>query len=968
MGPEKEIEKREAFLPVVGLGASAGGLEALKSFFAQVPRKSGIAYIVMVHLSPKQPSMMPELLQKVCQIQFLTAEDGAVLQPDQVYVVPPHKEVCLYGGVIQLWDPVDKHSSLLIDSFFRSLALDQGSRAAGVVLSGTGSDGTVGLKEIKSAGGLVLAQSEESAKYPGMPRSAINTGQVDIVLPPEEMPEKLSGYFNSDFPWAKKAPEEEEEQEWLPKIFALLRTQLGHDFSAYKQNTILRRLQRRMALNQINSTQQYVRFLRENHLELNTLFKELLIGVTNFFRDPKSFQVLQEKVLPDLINNLDEGSSLRVWVPGCSSGEEVYSLAMVILECLEAQSQRIELQIFATDIDKGAINIARQAEYPASIQADVSQKRLERFFTQEGDFYRVRKEVRDRVIFSVQDVLKDPPFSRLHLLSCRNLLIYLNAQAQKKLLPLFHYTLLPGGILTLGSSETVGEYTSLFQCLDSTWKIYMRRELPHSMLQNIEFPTGIPAESSPPENEKQPPQVSQVSLEQMARQAILNRFALPSVLVDSQGTILHVEGRTGKFLEPPSGPPSQNILDMAREGLRIELSSALRRAGALNSEVVRKGVQVRNNQDLQAINLYVSPLQSPRKLAGNFLVAFEEVEQQPSPALEEDSPGNSFEASRISELEQELQNTRESLQTTIEELEASNEELKSTNEELQSSNEELQSSNEELESSKEELQSLNEELHTVNAELQSRVEELTAVQDDINNLLNSTEIAIVFVDQDLRIKRFSKEAAKIISLIDSDVGRPLEHQVNNLEYADMIQDLKEVLNTLIPVEKEVQCSEGTWYMMRIMPYRTREDRIQGAVLTFRDVDTQKKAQEHLRELNSQLEASWQLTRSVFDASDAPLAVLDGQGRLELASSALAKLLSTSESDLQGRDFLNHALGASEKSKLGQELQTALEQGQDFRGKEYDLDLPQGKKTVILQGQAIQQKEQPYRMLLQLKQI
>ena len=958
--------EKKALFPVVGLGASAGGLEALKTFFSNAPRDSGLAYIVLVHLSPKQPSMMPQLLQKVTQLEVQAAEDGAVLQPDHVYVVPPHKEVCLYEGRIQLLDPVEQHSSLLIDFFFRALAQDRGSQAAAVILSGTGSDGTVGLKEIKSAEGLVLAQTEDSAKYPGMPRSAIATGQVDAVLPPEEMPESLLRYFHYRSSLPTQSPEAKEEQDWLPKIFAQLRLQLGHDFSAYKQSTILRRIQRRMVLNKISSSQQYVRFLRESMTELQALFRELLIGVTNFFRDPKSFQVLQEKVVPGLLQDLEEASSLRVWVPACSSGEEVYSLAIVILECLEDMSRRPNLQIFATDIDKEAIDRARRAEYPASIRADVSQERLSRFFQQEGELYRVRKEVRDCVVFSAQDVLKDPPFSRLHLLCCRNLLIYLSPEAQKKLLPLFHYTLLSGGVLMLGSSETVGGFTNLFQCLDSAWKIYRRRETPLAMLQPIEFPTGIPAEAKTEGNGKQAPKVSQVSQERLTRRAILARFAPPAVLVDSKGSILHVEGKTGKFLEPPSGPPSQNILDMAREGLRIELSSALRRAVTTEQEVVSQGIQVRVNQDLQPIHLYVLPLKQPKDLAGNFLVAFEELPQQAESQPEKTGTQSCYEDSRISELEQELQNTRESLQTTIEELESSNEELKSTNEEMQSSNEELQSTNEELESSKEELQSLNEELQTVNSELQSKVEELTAVQDDINNLLSNTEIAIVFVDQELCIKRFSKEAAQVISLIDSDLGRPLEHLASRLNYGQMIQDLRQVLDTLVPLEREVQTTEGTWYMMRIMPYRTMQDRIQGAVLTFRDVDAQKKVQENLQELNSQLESAWKLTRRAFDMNDFALAVLDAQARVLLVNSALALLLGASEKDLQGRDFLGLVLGDQKQSALGAELHAALQQGRDFRSSEFDLDLPQGQKTLEIQGLAVEQETgQPGHTLLRL---
>ena len=796
--PVEQGKSDEKKFPVVGLGASAGGLEAMKAFFSNVAEKNNMAYIVQIHQSPKQPSILPELLQKTTTLPVEQALDGEALQPDHVYVVPSDKEISIYNGTIQLLDQVDKNISLPIDFFFSSLATDQGKQSAAIILSGTGSDGTIGLKEIKAAEGVVLAQSEDTAKYDGMPKSAINTGLVDMILDPEEMPAKLVHYFQFSAP-DKEKESTQEDQDWLHKIFALFRIQIGHDFSGYKRNTLLRRINRRMVLNQIQDYEVYVRFLREDPEELNSLFRELLIGVTNFFRDPESFEALKNEILPQILDTMEEDSVFRAWIPGCSTGEEVYSLAMVLTEYLESLPKRINLQLFGTDIDKNGIEKAREGVYPSSIRANVSQERLNRFFHQEGDAYRIRKEIRDCVVFSVQDVLKDPPFSRLDLLLCRNLLIYLNSEAQKKLLPLFHYTLNPGGLLVLGSSETIGGFTNLFETLDGTWKIYKRREMPQSLRPLVKFPTGTPSEFNSTANKKKSTPDTTENLESLTHRALVENFSPSAVLVDSNGTILHIQGKTGRYLEPANGAPSQNILDMAREGLRIELSSAMRKALSSKQNVVHDRIRIKVDGGEQLINLYVNPLESPKELSGRLLIAFQDVLEEPE-EREVSENSEPIEASdtredtvilykqRIRELELELQSTRENHQTIVEELESSNEELKSTNEELQSSNEELQSTNEELESSKEELQSLNEELQTVNSELQSKVEELSAARDDINNLLNNTEIATIFVDNELRIKRFSQEATQIINLIDSDVGRPLEHKAAKKEtnYAKFI--------------------------------------------------------------------------------------------------------------------------------------------------------------------------------------
>ena len=701
--PPKASPKKKALknFPIVGLGASAGGLQALKTFFAQVAPNSGMAFIVVVHLPPKQPSIMAQLLQNVTVVPVNTAKDGERLEPDHIYIIPPDREISVFHGKIQLLQAVEKHSILPIDTFFRSLALDQGPWAVAVVLSGTGTDGTLGIKEIKAADGLVLVQAEESADYDGMPRSAINSGVVDIILPPEAMPQKLAQYFAHHKTVSKeKALAVSDQSAWLHKIFAILRAQIGHDFSQYKRNTLLRRIGRRMGLNQIQAPDQYVHFLRVNPNEVEALFREILIGVTNFFRDPASYEVLKSNVLPPLFDRIAEDGTFRAWIPGCSTGEELYSLAMVIREVLDKHPKRITIQLFGTDIDSIAIDKARAGLYPASIAADVSKEHLNRFFIKEGDFFRIRKEIRDWAVFSVQDLLKDPPFSRLQLLCCRNLLIYLNTEAQKKLLPLFHYTLLPEGVLILGASETIGGFANLFQVLDKKWKIFKRLEVPCELRRQVDFPSGLStAEMGGTADRPAGADEPKANISLITQKAILEQFAPTALLVDAKGNILYIQGRTGKYLETPSGPPTHNILDMARQGLRIELSSALRAARSANRAEIRRRVSVKTNGDVQMINLHVRPLQMPRELAGRFLVVFEDVETAlVQGAQAHDRENGTQESTRIPDLERELQSTRESHQTTIEELESSNEELKSTNEELQSSNEELQSTNEEQES------------------------------------------------------------------------------------------------------------------------------------------------------------------------------------------------------------------------------------------------------------------------------
>jgi two-component system CheB/CheR fusion protein len=961
----------EESFPVVGIGASAGGLKALKSFFKAVSETSGMAYIVLVHMSPDQPSMLDSLLQKETPVPVLFPRDGQRIEPDHVYIVPPDKQISINKGKIQLPALPEKSNSFPINLFLQSLARDQKTNAAGIILSGTGSDGTQGIREIKAMGGLAVAQNKASADYDGMPKSAINTGLVDMELPPEQMPGRLISFYSVSRKLLHREPDsdnknEHSDSEWINKIFAILKTRIGHDFSAYKRKTILRRISRRMGLNHIENLGGYVRYLRENPNEADVLFRELLIGVTRFFREPESYEVLKNRILPARIGQMNSDGIFRVWVPGCSTGEEVYSLAIVIKECLAEVSSDIQLQVFGTDIDSAAIDKARQGLFPESIAADVSENRLKRFFIKEDGYYCIRKEIRDDTVFSVQDILNDPPFSRLNLLCCRNLLIYFEAEAQKRLIPLFHYTLRPEGILMLGTSETIGGFTTLFKTLDKKWKIFSRREMTNSIHGKIEFPSRMQGTGNAENHRPKKRAPERADIGQLTQKAVLEQFAPTAILVNADADILHIQGRTGRYIEAATGPPTHNLLDLARQGLRIELSSALRAARLSDEPVTRKRVAVEFNGNTRMINLHVRPQYAPKEMSGNFLVVFEDIEELEQTAGSGQNGSGKIPAkkSRIAELEKELQVTRESHQATIEELESSNEELKSTNEEMQSANEELQSTNEELESSKEELQSLNEELQTVNAELQSKVEELSAARDDMHNLLNSTEVATIFVDNDLRVRRFTPDSTAIVNLIDSDVGRPLEHVVTNLRYKDMISDLKSVMRKLVPKKTEVQTAEGEWYQMRILPYRTTDNRIDGAVLTFSGIEDQKKAQDSLKSSIKAMEDVEKIVRAVFDMSEAPTVVVDEAGRIIIANASYSEMMNVSEKNVTGMDFINIHTDIAGNTGLRTGLDNALNQNRNFETEEFDMQIPHGKIRFRIKGQVIDtEKITRYRILL-----
>ena len=849
--PKQRKPPQQREFPIIAIGASAGGLEALEILFSNMPPETGMSFVVVTHTDPSRQSMLPQILQRGTKMEVIQIKGGMTVKPNTVYLPPSNKDVALEHDTFEFKEQRGASTMRLpIDTFFKSLAENRGERAGCIVLSGTGTDGSQGLRFLKENGGLAMAQRPESAKYSGMPESAIATGLADFVLDPAEMPRQLIEYFSH--PSSIKIERETEEGADLPavisKVVTILANRTGHDFSQYKKSTLIRRIQRRMSVTRAPDGNQYIKHLHRHPDEIDSLFQDLLIGVTSFFRDPEAFSHLKEKVLPELLTRNDD-QSFRVWVAGCATGEEVYSIVILLMEVLDELDIRKELQIFGTDIDETAIEKARDGLFPPNIAADVSPARLKRFFEREDSHYRVRIQVREPVVFATQNVLKDPPFSRLDLLLCRNLLIYLESSAQKKLIPLFHYALKSGGVLFLGTSETVGDFTDIFAPISKKWNIYRKRDVSVIAQPQVRFPTGRKDMDEAIEQMrpfKTAHAVKESGIAYATERLLLKKHTPTCVIVNHNGEIHYIHGRTGKYLEPSAGYASLNVVDMAREGLRFELSYALRKVKERGKMVRREGLKVKTNGELQEINLTVKPMAEPEFLKDMLMILFEEAAPRKEPARTGKEAPIDGVKERVIELERELARVRQDHRTTLEELETSNEELKSLNEELQSSNEELQSTNEELESSREELQSLNEELATVNSELHDKITEVSDAYETITDVLNSTRIAILFVDEDSVVKRFTSEAAKLINLIENDVGRPLSHISTNLKHEHLREDIRSVIHDLSVVEKEVATQDGHWYSMRIVPYRTKDNRIDGAIVTFINIDEQKKAQQRLQ--------------------------------------------------------------------------------------------------------------------------
>ncbi|MFC6224529.1 CheR family methyltransferase [Hymenobacter artigasi] len=942
--------------PLVALGGSAGSLAAFERFFRAMPADSGMAFVVITHLSPDQESELAQVLQHFTTMPVREASDGLRVRPNQVYVIPPNRDMSILHGMLLLFAPTQpKGRRLPIDFFFQSMAKDARDRAVCVICSGLGSDGTLGLKMVMENFGMVMVQAPETAEFDSMPRSALATEFVDFVLPAELLPAKLLAYMRhpATRPRREEAESAARPAHALQKIFHLIRAKTGHDFSFYKRNTVFRRIERRMNSHQIREFTHYVRYLQETPAEVDALFKELLIGVTKFFRDREAFEQLKVRLLP-LLRLKPADSTVRVWAPGCSTGEEAYSLAIVLLECLDGleSTAYLKLQIFATDINPDAIDFARVGIYPDNVVSDVSPERLRHYFVKTEDGYRIKKEVRDVVVFAVHDLNKDAPFTKLDLLVCRNLLIYFSTELQKNLIPIFHYALITNGVLFLGPSENLTGFQDLFQSLDVKWKISRRTDTPSSLIRLANFPFALARQHAlAPSASAASPMMAHTARKDspfaaLVQRVLLRQYTPPAVVINPKGEILYVNGRTGRFLEPAPGLGAMNVFDMAREELNYELSEAVHKAVATRQDVVAEGVKLRLETGVQLLRLTVKVLEEGEPLAGLLLVVFEE---QPTPRrvrLGKATLAPDHDA-QVQTLEKELQYTKHRLQTTIEEMESSVEELKSTNEELQSANEELQSTNEEAMTNKEEMQSLNEELMTLNMQYLNKTEELSQAANDMKNLLDATEIATIFLDNEMVIKRFTPPVHRIVSLLPSDVGRPIMHFANTLRHETLAQDVRQVLDRLVTVEANIQTTQGEWYVMRILPYRTLDNYISGAVITFTDITA-------LKTLEAQLQESARFAESIAETLREPLLVLDTEQRVLAISEAFATLFGLDRDRSKGQLLRELDGGAWQQPSLRERLETTLRHPeQPFLNFPYVADFPKaGPRTLRLFGRPL----------------
>lgn len=894
---------------IVGIGGSAGSLEALQNLFQATPTNTGMAFVLVPHLAPDRKDLLGEILQRHTGMPICQAEDGIKIKPDCIYIIPPNKNLTIVNGTLQLLEFAAPHGLRLpIDYFFRQLADDQGENAVCIILSGMGSDGSAGLKSIKEQLGYVLVQEPSTARYDGMPTSAIDTGYVDFVLPVEQMPAKLveiAGRSTNSPISNTNSVVSRQTSNALQKIWALLRGQTGNDFSHYKENTVIRRIERRMGVHQLFDIDQYVRYLQSNDHEVSLLFKELLIGVTSFFRDPEAFEILKAKAIRPLIASSKPGHPIRVWAAGCSTGEEAYSIAILFQECIENRGVNgsHKIQIFASDLDEAAITYARQGVYPASIEADMSPERLARFFTNENGSYKICKDIREMLVFAPHNVLQNPPFNRLDILSCRNLLIYLTSDAQKRLLPVFINSLAQGGYIFLGSSETIGEFADQFRTIDAKSRLFQRHRASEFLLERgaIANVAG-PYEST--QSYRQPPaQVeSNYGITGQIQHLLLEHHCPAAALINNSGDVLYINGHTGKYLELPVGKVNYNLYAMAREGLRFELVGAAREAVTRQSEVTVKGVRVRCNGTDQIVDLKVQPLAEPTELRGLLLILFVDVAPEVSSTPKQGRSGRSRKeiTNESSEIQAELVTTRNRLQTVIEQMQASEERLQSANEEMQSTNEEMQSTNEELTTSREEMQSLNEELLTVNAELQTKNETLTQTFDDMKNLLNGAEVATLFLDNDLNIRRFTPQITRIMNLRPTDIGRPAAEIVSKMKVDDLLSQVKEVLDTLMYRERHVEAKDGRWCLMRILPSRTQANLIDGAVITFMDITALKELEQKLQARDAELQEASMMAASIASAVSVPVLVLDSEMRVVSANQAFYSIFQTTIEQVRDR--------------------------------------------------------------------
>jgi two-component system, chemotaxis family, CheB/CheR fusion protein len=951
-GP-KSVETESC--PVVGIGASAGGLEAFTKLLQHVPANTGMAFVLIQHLDPNHESILATLLSRATKMGVREATNQMRVEPNHVYVMPPNANMTIDANCnLQLTRRLDgRIVPMPVDHFFQSLAASQKNKAIGVILSGTASDGTTGLRAIKGEGGITFAQDQSSAKFDGMPRSAIAANVVDFILTPEEIAKELVNI--SQHPYVNARSVERAAEVLLTgkndfgKIFGLLRARTGSDFSAYKRGTIERRVRRRMVLRKIEKLADYVKFLQTNRSEVTALYEDLLINVTEFFRDPQTFEVLKKDIFPKLIKGRAPGDPIRIWSAGCSTGEEAYSIVMLLADFLAERSIDTPMQMFGTDISDVTIAKARRGLYPESAVAKIPKDLLTRYFNKSDHSYRIGKRIRDLCLFARQDLTKDPPFAKVDLISCRNLLIYLDVELQNKLGPIFHYALKPDGYLLLGSSETLGS-TNLFTVVDKTHKIYAKKQV--SDVPPLHFPVRTVRENES-SSAVQEETWTEHEVQREADRIVMAKYAPPAVVVDEQMEIVQFRGNMSPYLQPAAGAASLNLLKMVREDILPDLRATI--------DMARRGPAPVRREGLRNLNLEVIPIDALADRERLFLVLFEAV----SPGAEA-TPAKAASgkiAKSIEALKRELATAKEHLQVLMDERQASEEELRSANEEILSSNEELQSTNEELETSQEELQSANEELTTVNDELQHRNTDLSQLSNDLSNLLNSVNIPIVMLDNGLRVRHFTPTAERVLNLRQTDVGRPIAEIRSNLDLPDLESLLSRVIADLTPLERDVQDRNGAWYSMRIRPYRTEDNKIDGAVMVLYDVEQLKRSLQEVRQARN-------FSQAIVETVPGPLVVLDSDLRVLVANRAFYDALQLPRQGTEGRPLYELAGGQWSLPALREKLEQTVAEDRSFEDFEIAGDFARvGKKIFLLQGSRLDLgADQPRMLLLALMDI
>ena len=881
-------------VPIVGIGASAGGLETFMMFFDAMPPDSGMAFVLIQHLAPNHQSLTAELIAKHTSMPVHQVDDHVHVEANKVYVIPPNKDLTISQNILSLTEPSQAHGMRLpVDIFFRSLAKDKQENAICIILSGTGTDGSLGLKAIKDQGGLVLVQTPETSKFDGMPQSALNTGLVDCSLPVEQMPSALLSYQQSLQQLATCNPSTTLVREQLDKILSALRLQTKYDFSNYKKGTLTRRIERRMGLKHLTDFAEYAHIVQESHEEAQHLLKDLLISVTDFFRDPEAFEQLESEVVQKIIEIKAPNDLIRVWTPGCATGEEPYSIAMVILEQLQRAKKQNQLQIFASDIDEKAINVARAGSYPINIASDITAERLQQFFSKKNNRYQVNKTLRDCVVFATQNLISDPPFSKVDLISCRNLLIYLEPAIQKKIISMFHFALNEGGYLFLGSSETIGQHEDLFQPISKKLRLY--RRVGKTKSETISFPTLSDFSKQPQMSYPVNPSTHEVAhYGKITQQLLLQHYAPFAVLINTQFEILYVNGQSGRYLEMTTGKPSQDLISIVREGIRSKLRAAVPLAKT-NGEKIELTTRIKREDNYYPIHITVHPINTSKSSEDLLLITFSEVvESKQLNATASETPDELQNTNLLHQLEEELAEAKEDLRTCVEDMASSNEELKVSHEEVLSMNEELQSSNEELETSKEELQSLNEELTTVNNQLQNKVEELAIANDDMANLLESADIAALFLDVKFCIKRFTPAMRTLFQLIKSDVGRPISDISHQFVALDLVKEAELTLKNRLTNEIEVKTADDKYYIVRISPFRTNDGEIEGVVVTFLDIT-------RLNQIKSSLSSSRERIELLLKSTGEAIYGVDTTGKCTFVNAKLLQDLGFTEQELIGQD-------------------------------------------------------------------